>query len=66
MSDSSKHGVVDANLRVFGIDNLLVADGSVIGFSGAANTGLTILALALMCCDVVCGKRSPRETFLTK
>ena len=48
-SDAPLTGVVDGNLKVFGIDNLYVADGSVIGFTGHANTGLTIIALALKC-----------------
>lgn len=46
-------GVVDADLRVFGIENLFVVDGSVLGFTGHANTGLTIAALAVKCCDSV-------------
>lgn len=46
-------GVVAADLRVFGIENLYVVDGSVLGFLGHANTGLTISALAVKCCDAV-------------
>ncbi len=46
-------GVVDASLRVFGTDNLFVADGSAIRYAGCANTGLTIGALALKCCDSI-------------
>jgi hypothetical protein len=53
MSTSESSGVVDADLRVHGIDNLHVADGSVITYSGHANTGLTIAALALKCCDSI-------------
>ena len=51
MAMNSSEGVVDADLRVFGIDNLFVADGSALAYSGHANTGLTIAALALKCCD---------------
>lgn len=51
-SDPSK-GVVDSNLRVFGVDNLFVVDGSVLGYSGHANTGLTIAALALKCVNEI-------------
>jgi choline dehydrogenase-like flavoprotein len=53
MAANASHGVVDADLRVFGVDNLFVADGSTLPYSGHANTGLTIAALALKCCDAV-------------
>lgn len=53
MAVNASEGVVDADLRVFGTDNLFVADGSVLAYSGHANTGLTIAALALKCCDAV-------------
>lgn len=47
ISDSSVSGVCDANLNVFGVNNLFVCDGSVIPASGISNTGLTIAALSL-------------------
>jgi choline dehydrogenase-like flavoprotein len=53
MATSPAEGVVDADLRVFGAENLFVVDGSVLAYSGHANTGLTIAALALKCCDTV-------------
>lgn len=53
MAASATEGVVDGDLRVFGTDNLFVADGSVIAYAGHANTGLTIAALALKCSDAV-------------
>ena len=53
MASAPADGVVDANLRVFGTENLFVADGSVLAYAGHANTGLTIAALALKCCDAV-------------
>jgi hypothetical protein len=53
MAMNASEGVADANLRVFGTDNLFVADGSALAYSGNANTGLTIVALALKCCDAV-------------
>lgn len=55
MATNSSEGVVDGNLRVFGIDNLFVVDGSALAYSGHANTGLTIAALALKCSDAVSG-----------
>jgi choline dehydrogenase-like flavoprotein len=53
MALNASEGVVDTDLRVFGTDNLFVADGSTLPYSGHANTGLTIAALALMCCDTI-------------
>lgn len=53
MSSDPLKGVVDSSLKVFGVDNLFVVDGSVLGYSGHANTGLTIAALALQCVDTV-------------
>jgi len=53
MASSAANGVVDSDLRVFGTDNLFVVDGSVLAYTGHANTGLTIAALALKCCDTV-------------
>lgn len=53
MAQDPSHGVVDENFRVFGMSNLYVADGSVIPYSGHANTGLTIAALAHRCCDIL-------------
>lgn len=53
MASEPTDGVVDKDLRVFGIENLFVVDGSVLGYSGSANTGLTIAALAFRCCDTV-------------
>jgi hypothetical protein len=40
-------GVCDSDGRVYGVDNLYICDGSAIPASGAANTGLTIGALAI-------------------
>jgi len=53
MAMNASEGVVDADMRVFGTDNLFVVDGSTLAYSGHANTGLTIAALALKCCDAV-------------
>ncbi len=51
MSTSPEGGVCNPDGRVHGIDNLFVADGSLIPGSGIANTGLTIAALALRLAD---------------
>jgi choline dehydrogenase-like flavoprotein len=51
MSDDPGRGVVDADCRVHGIDNLYVAGSSVFPTAGWANPTLTILALALRLAD---------------
>jgi len=51
MSASPAQGVVDADCRVHGYDNLFVAGGSVFPTGGWANPTLTIIALALRLAD---------------
>jgi choline dehydrogenase-like flavoprotein len=59
MSASPEKGVVDASHRVWGIDNLLITDGSVLPTQGSANPALTIMALAARCADLlIAGGRS--------
>ena len=47
MAGSPELGVVDEQCRVFGMENLFIAGGSVFPTAGFANPTLTILALAL-------------------
>ncbi|MGR4865413.1 GMC oxidoreductase [Caulobacter sp. LARHSG274] len=51
MSADPRDGVVDADCKVHGVDNLFIASGSVFPTSGQANPTLTILALALRLSD---------------
>jgi hypothetical protein len=51
MAASPRHGVVDADCRVHGIDNLFIAGSAVFPTSGQANPTLTIVALALRLAD---------------
>ena len=53
MSDNPKTGVIDANCKVFGIDNLYIAGSSVFPTIGYANPTITIVALALRLADHV-------------
>lgn len=46
MSDDPRTGVVDANCKIHGIDNLYVAGSSVFSTAGTANPTMTIVALA--------------------
>lgn len=51
MDEDPKRGVVDANCRVHGTDNLFVASSSVFPTGGYANPTLTIAALAIRLAD---------------
>lgn len=46
MANIPEDGVVDANQKVYGTENLYLADGSVLPTQGSANPALTIMALA--------------------
>jgi choline dehydrogenase-like flavoprotein len=47
MSEDSTRGVVDANCKVHGIDNLFIAGSSVFPTSGHVNPTMTIVSLAV-------------------
>ena len=51
MHRDPRHGVVDPNCRVHGIDNLYIAGPSVFPTGGYANPALTMLALSLRLAD---------------
>lgn len=51
MASDPRRGVVDADCRVHGIDNLYVAGSSVFPSGGAVNPTLTLVALALRLSD---------------
>jgi choline dehydrogenase-like flavoprotein len=51
MHVSPRHGVVDADCRVFGLENLYLAGSSVFPTGGYANPTLTIIALAARLAD---------------
>jgi len=51
MSDDPKQGVVDANCKVHGIDNLYMAGSSCYVTAGAPNPTLTLVALTLRLSD---------------
>jgi choline dehydrogenase-like flavoprotein len=51
MHENPKQGVVDANCRVHGLQNLYVAGSSLLPTYGASNPTLTILALGLRLAD---------------
>jgi choline dehydrogenase-like flavoprotein len=51
-------GVVDAECRTFGLDNLWIASSSVFPSGGQANPTLTIVALACRVADRVAKRRA--------
>ena len=51
MNENPKEGVVDANCKVHGIDNLYIASTGCYSTAGAANPTLTLLALTLRLSD---------------
>lgn len=53
MHDDPKRGVVDANCKVFSMDNLYIAGDSCFTTGGAVNPTLTIVALSLRLSDHV-------------
>jgi choline dehydrogenase-like flavoprotein len=55
MAPRAQDGVVDAHQRVFGVDNVYLADGSVLPTQGSANPALTIMALAARLADHLAG-----------
>ncbi len=58
MAGSASAGVVDANNRVFGMENLYVSGACVFPASGTANPTLTVVALTLRLADhLVVGSR---------
>jgi len=56
---SPARGVVDAELRVHGVEGLRVADGSVVPSSLGVNPQLTIMALASRMAFAVAGRAAP-------
>ena len=60
MGVSRQDGVVDANCRVFGVDNLYIAGSSVFPTVGHANPTLTIVQLTLRLADHLAGLSGPK------
>ncbi|MEM6614118.1 MAG: GMC family oxidoreductase [Cyanobacteria bacterium P01_C01_bin.72] len=53
MHSNPKHGVVDADCRLHGVNNLFIAGSSVFPTGGYANPTLTIIALAIKLADKI-------------
>jgi choline dehydrogenase-like flavoprotein len=56
-----EHGVVDADLRVRGLENLYVPDGSAVPSSIGVNPQITIMALATRTAFGILGQAPPRD-----
>jgi cholesterol oxidase len=59
MSDDPSRGVVDPSHRVFGYDNLLICDGSVVPANVGVNPSLTITAMSERAISLVPAAASP-------
>lgn len=59
MASSPSDGVLDADARCFGLDNLFVMGCSVFPSGGHANPTLTIIALAIRLADHLLGRSKP-------
>lgn len=59
MGRSPEEGVVDADARVFGLDNLFLASSAIFPTSSQANPTLTIVAFALRLADHLKGRLMP-------
>jgi len=57
MAADPRAGVVDAQCRVHGMENLFIAGASVYATSGHANPAFTLIALALRLADHLRGAR---------
>lgn len=55
MAEDPRRGVVDANCRMHGVDNLYIAGSSVFPIGGATNPTMTIVAMALRLADHLAG-----------
>ncbi len=64
MADSAERGVMDAQNRVFGYENLLVCDGSMLSANLGVNPSLTITALTEHAMSSIPAK-SDRDTILS-
>jgi hypothetical protein len=53
MATSARHGVVDAAQRVFGVDGLVIADGSVMPSCTEVNPQVSIMAFATRAADLL-------------
>jgi choline dehydrogenase-like flavoprotein len=66
MGTSPVNSVVDAEHRIWGVDNLFVADGSVCPTQGSANPALTIMSLSSRLAARLARKQAaPRSTHRT-
>jgi choline dehydrogenase-like flavoprotein len=56
MGTRPEESVIDSHHRVWGVPNLLVADGSACPTEGSANPALTIMALSSRLADLLTGR----------
>jgi len=62
MSNSPKEGVVDSNLKVFGIDNLYIAGSSVFSTGGYMNPTFQIVQLSIRLAEYLSMEKDNKKT----
>ena len=62
MGTDAAHGVIDAQHRVFGYDNLYVVDGAAVGANLGVNPSLTITALAERAMSFIPARAAPVDS----
>ena len=65
MANNEQQGVVDRNLKVFGVDNLYVCDGSIFTTAGNVNISFTISAFACRLSEYLLSRKKKITTEAT-
>jgi len=62
MSDSARAGVVDRQLKVFGVPNVRAVSTAILPAGGGSNPTMMLLMLGLRCADDICATLTPSKS----